>query len=138
MERLPMDALVPRRIYRIRSRNLLVGAWNPETSGFIGIREKFGSDYLFTEYHWDHDPHFGTVSHMEPTEHTVPEDVDMVEGYSLCQLCREPGGFVYGDGWHHDARSLDADHDPRSAYYPNEPLFDLLKPLTEEVVRGLR
>lgn len=45
-------------IYRIRSRNLLVGVfvgqdWNDEFPRFIGIREKFGSRFLFEEYGWD-------------------------------------------------------------------------------------
>jgi len=50
-EKMPMAVMQDRRIYRIRSRNLVVGAWRAETQGFIGIREKFGDLYLFEEYH---------------------------------------------------------------------------------------
>jgi hypothetical protein len=35
--------------YRISSRNLSIGVFNLKTSGFIGIREKFGDQYLFTD-----------------------------------------------------------------------------------------
>lgn len=37
-------------IYALHSRNLTVGVYDGVT-GFIGIREKFGHRYLFTEYH---------------------------------------------------------------------------------------
>lgn len=42
------DELVRGAIYRIRSRNLGFGVWNGE--GFIGIREKFGTEFLDIEY----------------------------------------------------------------------------------------
>lgn len=40
-------------IYKLHSRNLSYGAYDKEAQGFIGIRQKFGDRYLFTEYHWD-------------------------------------------------------------------------------------
>lgn len=63
-----MEDLEAGRVYYIRCRNLFVGVWNPETRGFIGIREKFGSKYLFTEFHYDADPHVGTVNAAEPMD----------------------------------------------------------------------
>lgn len=65
MKLIPMEQLVPGGVYRIRSRNLIVGVWWPEAKGFIGIRTKFGDRYLFTEFHHDADPHMGTVNQME-------------------------------------------------------------------------
>ena len=47
-------------VYELNSRNLLVGIFDGDT-GFIGIRKKFESIYLFTEYHRDTGPPFGTV-----------------------------------------------------------------------------
>jgi hypothetical protein len=42
-----------RGVYRLTSRNLALGVWDPDSKGFIGIREKFGHEYLDTEYHCD-------------------------------------------------------------------------------------
>lgn len=63
------------RIYRIRSRNLLVGLWRAESRGFIGVREKFGEKYLFEEFHHDSDPHCGTANAIGalPITHPVPD-----------------------------------------------------------------
>lgn len=64
----------PRHLYKISSRNLIFGVFNAENSGFVGIREKFGDEYLFTEYHWDTGSPFGTV---QPTEDLgeIPENL---------------------------------------------------------------
>lgn len=48
-------------LYRLFSRNLALGVYKAETRGFVGIREKFGREYLFTEYHYDTGEPFGTV-----------------------------------------------------------------------------
>ena len=77
---IPPDQLIERGIYRLQSRNLMVGAWNPATLGFIGVREKFGSQYLFTEY--EHDlagPPFGTARAVEYLDVTVPDNIPMLE-----------------------------------------------------------
>lgn len=55
-------------LYRLSSRNLLLGVFNKNTSGFVGIREKFGDHYLFTEFHWDTSAPFGTVRPIELLE----------------------------------------------------------------------
>ena len=69
-----MNDLEHGRIYRIQSRNLLVGAWNSRTQGFIGVREKFGSLYLFEEYHSETGPPHGTARPIHPLgEEVVPE-----------------------------------------------------------------
>ena len=51
-------------VYELSSRNLLVGLFDGD-AGFIGIRKKFGNLYLFTEYHWDTGPPFGTVQPLK-------------------------------------------------------------------------
>lgn len=45
-------------------------------TGFIGIRLKFGSKYLFTEYHWDQGPPYGTVQPKEDLG-LIPDDIDI-------------------------------------------------------------
>lgn len=79
MKKIPMEDLEARRVYRLASRNLVVGAWRPSTRGFVGIREKFSSIYLFEEYHADADPHMGTVAAMEPMDAVVPEGMELSE-----------------------------------------------------------
>lgn len=57
--------LIPFHVYSLNSRNLNFGVWNPETSGFKGVREKFGDLYLFEEYHWDTGEPYGTAAPLE-------------------------------------------------------------------------
>lgn len=79
MERLPESEMEDRRVYRIHSRNLVVGAWRAETRGFIGVREKFGSLYLFEEYHSETGPPLGTAVAIEAYDLLVPETVLLAE-----------------------------------------------------------
>ena len=78
IEYIKMDDLEHGRIYRLKSRNLTVGIWDENSKGFIGIREKFGSRYLFTEYHRDHDPYVGTAAPVEDLGR-LSEPVEVVE-----------------------------------------------------------
>lgn len=64
-------------LYRIRSRNLSYGVYDGN-GGFIGIREKFGALYLFTEYDYDQGAPYGTVRVVEDLG-PVPEGVEPVE-----------------------------------------------------------
>jgi len=134
MELIPVGDLEPRRLYRIRSRNLAVGVWDPVVQGFIGIRKKFGFEYLFTEYHWDYSTVFGTVRQMEPMEHVVPDHVDIVEGWSTCEKCNQQTEWVQTPPslrtgtWHHIARGLDDNHKVSPMHVQNSGLFDWMKP----------
>lgn len=80
---IPMDKLVDRNIYEIKCRNLLFGAWSESTKAFIGIREKFGSKYLFAEYARETGPPHGTASAIRDTGVRVPDDVEMVEMFKV-------------------------------------------------------
>lgn len=71
---IPIDQCVNRGVYRIHSRNLSVGVYCPESQGFVGIREKFGTRYLFTEYHYDTGASFGTVFPKEQIDY-LPADI---------------------------------------------------------------
>lgn len=73
---IPESDLVEGQVYEINSRNLIVGAWRPETRGFVGLREKFKSRYLFEEYHWDCGPPHGTARAVTALEgFRFPKDV---------------------------------------------------------------
>jgi len=69
-----------RMLYRIKCRNFSFGVFNEATKGFIGIREKFKSRYLFTEFHYDIGAPFGTVHPIEELE-MLPEGIDAVDIY---------------------------------------------------------
>lgn len=60
-------------LYKIHSRNLDYGIYDGN-NGFIGIREKFNNKYLFTEYHYDQGPPFGTVKPFEEICE-LPDDI---------------------------------------------------------------
>ena len=74
---IPAADLIHRRIYRISSRNLIIGAWNAETNGFIGIRQKFSERYLFTEYEYDIAE--GTAVALDDLGVDVPSGIDLKE-----------------------------------------------------------
>ena len=76
-EYLPRESCIKGHLYRIHSRNLSTGVFDG-ISGFIGIREKFGSRYLFREYHWDNGPPFGTVKPQEDLG-AIPEGIPLCE-----------------------------------------------------------
>ena len=61
-------------LYRIHSRNLDFVVFNQGTNGFIGIREKFGDRYLFTEFHYDAGAPYGTVKPLQELE-KVPDGI---------------------------------------------------------------
>lgn len=75
---IPLSECKHGALYRIFSRNLSLGVFNEAAQGFIGIREKFGRYYLFTEYHWDTGAPFGTVHPKELLE-MVPDDIPSTE-----------------------------------------------------------
>ena len=75
---IPLTECQHRGIYRLASRNLTLGVFNSFSKGFIGIREKFGDLYLFTEYHWDMGVPFGTANAYEYLGQ-LPDDIQLRE-----------------------------------------------------------
>lgn len=65
MNHIPVEDCKHGFLYRVSSRNLTYGVYNARSKGFIGIRVKFGHEYLFTEYHYDADEFVGTVHPKE-------------------------------------------------------------------------
>jgi hypothetical protein len=65
MNYISLDQCKSGYLYRIFSRNLSFGVFIEKTAGFIGIRQKFGYEYLFVEYHRDLNNRCATVSPKE-------------------------------------------------------------------------
>lgn len=79
---IPLDECKDRMVYEIHSRNLAVGVFVQDRRGFIGIREKFGSRYLFMEFHYDTGAPFGTVRPIKELT-VVPENIPLREHSSV-------------------------------------------------------
>jgi len=78
-----LDECEDRAIYSLFARNLSVGVFYKEKKGFIGIREKFGEEYLFIENHWDIGAPFGSA---KPLEKIGMASDDVVVATSLTEL----------------------------------------------------
>jgi len=76
-DRIPLDQCRDRRVYRVLSRNLSLGVFRASSRGFIGIRTKFGSRFLFEEYHWDTGAPYGTANPLEELGVTLPDDIGL-------------------------------------------------------------
>ncbi|MGH2568747.1 MAG: hypothetical protein ACRDGA_10430 [Bacteroidota bacterium] len=63
-------------LYRIASRNLRAGVFRKDRNGFVGIREKFGQEFLFVEFHWDTGEPLGTVKPLQQLELCPIENLD--------------------------------------------------------------
>ncbi len=73
-----------RHVYRVKARCFELAVFDGK-DGFMGIRHKFGSRYLFTEYHWDN-PHHASCQPLEaigslPDTLVVDEDSDTLFAY---------------------------------------------------------
>jgi hypothetical protein len=77
---IPLEECKDGYLYRISSRNLAFGVYRAEAKGFVGIREKFGNEYLFTEFHYDTGAPFGTVFPKKELEQCTITPIN--EGYS--------------------------------------------------------
>lgn len=94
-----------RIVYKIHSRNLELGVYDERDGGFIGFREKFGSVYLFKEFHYDNGPPFGTVRPDEETGWRLPAFISLDE--TLGTVCGNCGGVVEYNGvdaWNHTSK----------------------------------
>ena len=64
-DRIPIDQCQHGWLYRVYSRNLNLGVYRESDRGFVGIREKMGHRFLFTEFHWDTGAPYGTANPLE-------------------------------------------------------------------------
>jgi hypothetical protein len=100
MAHIPLDECKNGYLYRISSRNLAFGVFREEVKGFIGIREKFGELFLFTEFHWDTGPPFGTVHPKEELE-PVPEGLFLEESIDVVGD-KSKRSVVFFNDWHYE------------------------------------
>lgn len=134
---IPLDNLRHRAIYKIRSRNLLVGVWDESSKGFIGIREKMGDVYLFAEYHYDLG---GTAHATEEITLDLSDDVEIREFFGpRCDTHSEDVVFTKpiakdGDGWVHVESQARCDGKPIASI--NKKLFDVLQPIHATLLRN--
>lgn len=128
--RVPIDACIQGRLYKINCRNLSLGVYDGN-QGFIGIRQKFNSKFLFTEYHWDQGPPHGTVFGVVDTGIDLPEHIALTE--SPGTIDKSTGRWVKfdkpvddgGKGWYF-ADTGEASKDIHPVGKSNTELFDWL------------
>ena len=139
MGHIPIEACRDRHIYRLQSRNLRYGVFCKKRKGFIGIRTKFDSRFLFMEYHYDNGPPFGTARPIEDIDTIDSPHVRIVESLPpVCLYCGErtdrknkgtetdPSFKVFhitGDG---------SCKMPMPCVQTNTPLFNILDKLEED------
>ena len=75
MNYIKIEDCIDHGLYQINSRNLTFGVYRAECKGFTGIREKFGNQYLDTEFHFDTGSPFGTVTPQKYLELCPIKDV---------------------------------------------------------------
>lgn len=118
-----------RYVYKIKSRNLVVGVYNANLKGFVGIRNKFNSRYLFTEYHYENTA-CGTALPIEELG-SIPDHIPLEETLGVsCLNCNKTLQFIVQDVithrgfWEHiNAPSCG---DARPCSIENKALFDAL------------
>jgi len=121
--------LVVGHAYEIRSRNLSVAAY-AGPGAFIGIREKLGSRYLFTEWGGSGT---GSVRAVLRDLGQIPAGIPLRDHLPPhCTACGRPVEFVWdgpggstGTNYHvEDGTALEPDGDPVLGH--NQELFDFL------------
>lgn len=138
---LSISACVCGHAYRLVSRNLTIGVFDGET-GFIGIREKMGSRYLFREYHWDQGAPYGTVRPLKdlgalPSGIAIAEDLGTIDRRSKRPVRFDRPVNVGGRGWCYvDTGAADQSIEPISL--PNKRLFTWLNNLDHRLARERR
>lgn len=76
MQYIPLAKCKHGWLYKIESRNLILGVYREDKKGFVGIRQKFGQEFLFVEFHWDTGAPFGTVKPQKRLEQCPIENLD--------------------------------------------------------------
>lgn len=126
-----MTNCVVGHLYRLRSRNLVIGVYDGR--GFIGIREKFGHKFLFMEYHWDQGAPYGTVHPIEDVG-VLPEGIPVrVDLGCACKVTNKPVEYRTDLGYFYIGTDEKIPEYPASwaVTVPNKELFNYLQPLNE-------
>jgi len=129
-EFIPLERCIHGAVYEIRSRNLTVGVFVKDRSGFIGIREKFGSKYLFMEYHYETGAPFGTVRPLKKLG-LAPKGIPLREHLeTVDKSTKRPVEFDRpiadgGRGWYFLDTGEASEH-IHAVMLPNKKLFKFL------------
>lgn len=128
----PMGECVHGHVYRLRCRNLTLGAWDSAKREFIGIRTKFDRRFLDAEEHWDCGPPHGTACPVEDLG-ALPDGIGPENFFG--DQCRKTGrptewdpdqkNHVYKD----TREPIPAYPESCAVIVQNQPLFDYLKSL---------
>jgi len=91
-------------VYSIRSRNLILGIFDG-SRGFIGIREKLGSEYLFKEFYNSGKNPLGTVIVISeickaPEELIISETIGTVDMNTGLDVAFDKPLLDGGKGWY--------------------------------------
>lgn len=125
-----LDECVNGCLYRISSRNLTFGVYRSDAKGFVGIREKFGDEYLFTEYHYDTGAPFGTVHPKEFLESCpladLRESIGAFDSVTNREVAFDKPIAAGGKGWYY-LDTGEQSQDIRAVSRDNQKLFDWLK-----------
>ena len=85
---LPLADCKDRKLYRVDARRQSFGVFKKATGGFLGLREKFGSVFVFEEFHWEASKIHGTVQPLEELPEDLPSDIVLAAGLdSICSKC---------------------------------------------------
>ena len=127
---IPMSECKHGWLYKIDSRNLILGVYNETQQGFVGIREKFGNEYLFTEYHWDTGAPFGTVCPQEALEQCplsdIRETVNTIDSVTGKPVEFDKAVSDGGKGWYF-VETGEASEKIRPTSVENNALFEYLE-----------
>lgn len=135
---IPLDRCKDGVVYEIRSRNLVVGVFVKDTGGFIGIREKFGSLYLFMEYHHDTGAPFGTVRPlkklgMAPKDLPLSAHLETVDKATMRCVEFDRPVADGGKGWFFLDTGIASDR-IHAVSLPNKKLFNFLASIEKAVM----
>ena len=126
MSYIALDDCSHRWLYLVKCRNFQLGVFNKDFDCFIGIREKFGNEFLFPEYHWDTGEPFGTAQPYGPLEE-LPSDIEINTSLGIKdENTGEFVVFVKNSGWKF-VRTGGYSTNITPVSVPNDKLFNWLK-----------
>lgn len=135
---LEINACKHGHIYKLHSRNLVLGVFNSESASFVGIREKFGDRFLDSELHWDNGPPFGTAKPKAEIG-KIPDgfEVSTHLGPTIDIATKRPVAFDRpvmqgGRGWYF-VDTNEASQAIRPKTPANTPLFEFLQEAEKSV-----
>lgn len=123
---LPKEQLRNGAVYRLLSRNLSIGVWVEASGGFIGIRQKFTDEFLFTEYlsrECGGKPDGFDTAYPIECVGQIPTEIPLREHLGV--WCRRCGNPVVGAEYTRGSCGVCEKSD--GVWRSNSQLFDLLK-----------